>query len=58
MSNPDDKSYMSEPPDLVDYSHIQDQSSPPDGASGATIATGEQEPDLLIQDANEEEEKQ
>jgi hypothetical protein len=57
MSNPDDESQISEPPDLLDLRYIPDESSPPDGASGATIATGEQEPDLLIQDADEEEQK-
>ncbi len=47
MSDPDAKSHISEPPDLVDLSHIPDEPSTPDGASGASIATGEQEPDLF-----------
>jgi hypothetical protein len=42
ISSPDHKSHISEPPDLVDISHIPDESSPPAGASGASIATGEQ----------------
>jgi len=46
MSNPDDKSQISSPPDLLDLSHIPDKGSPPDGASGASITREEQEPDL------------
>ncbi len=55
MSSPDDKSHISEPPDLVDLSQIPDESSPPAGASGATITTVEQEPDLLMKEVSEEE---
>ncbi len=57
MSSPDERSHISEPPDLVDLSHIPDESSRPDVASGATIATGAPEPDLLMQEATEEEHK-
>ena len=57
MSSPDDKSHISEPPDLVDLSQIPDESSPPAGASGASIPTGEPEPDLLMQEATDEEQK-
>ncbi len=35
MTRPDDKSQISEPPDLFDLSHIPDKSSPPDADSGA-----------------------
>ena len=57
MSNPDDKSQISSPPDLLDLSHIPDKGSPPDGASGASITRGEQEPDLLIQEATHAEQQ-
>ena len=57
MSNPDDVSHMSNPPDLLDLTHIPDQSSPPDGASGASITRGEQEFDLLIQEATDAEQQ-
>ncbi len=41
MSDPDAQSHISEPPDLVDLSHIPDESSPADGVFGASISTGD-----------------
>jgi hypothetical protein len=51
MSNPDDQSHISEPPDLVDLSHIPDQGSPSNGAAAAP------EPDFLIEEATAEEQQ-
>ena len=51
MSNQDAKSHISEPPDLVDLSHIPDRGSPPDGAAAAP------EPNFVIEDATADEQQ-